>query len=413
MTINSEYMFFKLGRNKELAKAEISTIFEKAGINRKINYFQWKEFLFVNIEKKEEQNILRKIRETGSVVKVGCCFAKCGSETEVREIIQEKNNQIINKFSGKKEKIKFSINLQIEQLKQKTISEIVRKEILKIAKDRRVEVKIIPKKGYSLELSPYQYHKENMPKRGVELVIFGIKSKIYLGETKWVTNPFFDIKLDEGRPERLFTHGTSIKIARSLINLTNTKNDGKIVDPFSGTGTLLIVGLLQNYDVIGFEKDPKCVRVAKTNIRWAIDKYKIKKDWKIYKNDARDMHKIINEKVDAIVTEPYLGPFLKNLPDLEEGKNILHELEKLYAKVLYSCSQILKDESRVVIIFPFYEYPDKTKLSINLERVIEGSSLEPVEKTVYFNVNFPINIGREHNIISRQIIVLKKNTRNK
>ena len=277
MTINSEYMFFKLGRNKELAKAEISTIFEKAGINRKINYFQWKEFLFVNIEKKEEQNILRKIRETGSVVKVGCCFAKCGSETEVREIIQEKNNQIINKFSGKKEKIKFSINLQIEQLKQKTISEIVRKEILKIAKDRRVEVKIIPKKGYSLELSPYQYHKENMPKRGVELVIFGIKSKIYLGETKWVTNPFFDIKLDEGRPERLFTHGTSIKIARSLINLTNTKNDGKIVDPFSGTGTLLIVGLLQNYDVIGFEKDPKCVRVAKTNIRWAIDKYKIKK----------------------------------------------------------------------------------------------------------------------------------------
>ncbi|MHA1352056.1 MAG: TRM11 family SAM-dependent methyltransferase [Candidatus Heimdallarchaeaceae archaeon] len=410
MTKSNEYVFFKLGRNKELAEVEISTILEKVGINRKISYFQWKEFLFVKIEKKEEQKVLQKIRETGSIVKVGSCFAKCNSEIEVKKVIPDKINQIIEKFSGKKEKIKFSINLQIEKEKQKSFSEIVKNEILKIAKDKRVEVKIIPKKGYSLELSPYQYHKENMPKRGVELIIFGIKSKLYLGETKWVTNPFFDIKLDEGRPERLFTHGTSIKMARSLINLTNIKKGCKIVDPFSGTGTLLIVGLLQGYDVLGFEKDPRCVRVAKTNIRWAVDKYKLERSWKIYKNDARDMHKIISEKVDAVVTEPYLGPFLKTLPDLEEGKKIIHELEKLYAKVLYSCSQILKDDSRVVIIFPFYEYPDKTKLSINLERVINGLSLELVEKTLHFNVNFPISIGREHNIISRQIVILKKNS---
>lgn len=70
----------------------------------------------------------------------------------------------------------------------------------------------------------------------------------------------------------------------------------------------------------------------------------------------------------------------------------------------------MKDDSRVVIIFPFYEYPDKTKLSINLERVINGLSLELVEKTLHFNVSFPISIGREHNIISRQIVILKKNS---
>lgn len=63
MTKSNEYVFFKLGRNKELAEVEISTILEKVGINRKISYFQWKEFLFVKIEKKKNRRFFKKLEK--------------------------------------------------------------------------------------------------------------------------------------------------------------------------------------------------------------------------------------------------------------------------------------------------------------------------------------------------------------
>lgn len=412
-------VFVKYGSNRDLSKLEISSLLER--IKPKAFSFQeWKDNLLLTLSENEKGQFLKYLENTGSIVKAG--------SLEIEENIQKEKywksdfkklveDTLQKNYKHSKRQVKISISIQSTSKELTTnIHRAIQEIIRNASNDLDIPIKLLKLKNETYEQTPFQYHKENMNKRGFEITGFVIKSKIFLGITRWVTNPLMDIKQDEGRKVRFFTHGTSIKLARSLVFLSQIQKGEILLDPFCGTGTILLQGLKIGVDVIGVDNDPKCFRATKENLnQFSLQhpaKARIKDKWKVFKLDSRNLSPILPNKVGTIVTEPYLGPFLTELPDEDEAENIMSELENLYTSVLRTSKNFLKPNSKVVMVIPEYQYDNDLVVSPDIERIAQDSSMKLEKESAFFSIEIPVAIGREHNVIGRKLAIFYKDTNN-
>jgi len=124
------------------------------------------------------------------------------------------------------------------------------------------------------------------------------------------------------------------KLARTLVNLSLIKKDEILLDPFCGTGGILLEAGLIGARVIGSDIEDKMIEGCKKTL----DFYKVN-DYKLYCSDIGDIGSHI-DKVDAIVT------------DLPYGKSTTTKGEKmnnLYMRAFESMSRLLKNGCRAVI----------------------------------------------------------------
>ena len=406
--------FVKLGSNRNWAKAELSQVLDSLNVEQ-VKYQDWKDYLLLNLGKNIQKKLVKKLEQTGSIIKFGSFDFKVNvaDKKELRKNMENIIEGIFVKYLPKRQKqIKLSLNIQTtaENLKSELSTEI-RKMATTVSQSKRLPVKILPTKKIAYELTPFDYNKENLPTRGVELNVFAVKSQIYFGSTRWCTNPFKDIKQDEERPVRFFTHGTSIKLSRTMINLANIAYEGTMLDPFCGTGTILIEGLKQGLKVVGIDKDQKCIRSSKTNLHHFSEQYpsreKMKEKWRVQLNDSRQLTTAIQKKFDGVVTEPYLGPFLKQLPHIEEAQMTMKNLERLYTRVLAECKTLLKEGGKIIFIMPEYNYPLKRSVYPNVNSICEKTGLTQMKESKFFNIEFPVEIGRKHNVIARNLFIFE------
>src|SRR3989344_6772825 len=170
------------------------------------------------------------------------------------------------------------------------------------------------------------------PKNLIEII--KIKNKFYVTKHLFDTDKSYLNRQGHMRPKN---HPTTLdpKLARACINLTGL-NKGTILDPFCGSGGILIEAGFLNYASIGYDLDEYILLKAKANLKF----YKtqncvlINKDaLKISKNDLR--------KIDAIVTDPPYG---------KGSKLFKQNIDNLYSEFLNNLN--LKRNSRLVMIFP-------------------------------------------------------------
>lgn len=124
------------------------------------------------------------------------------------------------------------------------------------------------------------------------------------------------------------------KIARVLVNLSSIKNNETLLDPFCGTGGILLEAGFIGVKLIGSDIEEKMIIGCKKNL----DFYKIK-NYKLLHSDIGDITKNIN-KVDAVVT------------DLPYGKSTTtkgEEMHKLYERAFKNISLLLKTNGKAVI----------------------------------------------------------------
>ena len=149
-----------------------------------------------------------------------------------------------------------------------------------------------------------------------------------IGITRSV-QPFDEFsRRDYGRPNRDPRSGMlPPKLAQIMINLSRTQKTATLLDPFCGSGTIIQEALLMGYtQVIGSDISQSAVENTKTNLAWL----KLKAQQLIVSNVAALAKHVPAQSIDAVVTEPYLGPpLLGNVP-LEHIKNTLHTLAALY-----------------------------------------------------------------------------------
>ena len=226
------------------------------------------------------------------------------------------------------------------------------------------------------------------PKTLIEL--FFIKNKAYCGLLIKRIERDFHERRAHLRPE---LHPTSLHpaLARCLVNLAGVKK-GDVVDPFCGTGGILIEAGLMGLRPIGYDLYSIMIRRAKINL----DHYKIK-NYKLINNDALK----IKKKYDYIVTDPPYGlntsiwirKSNKNerisLKQINKKEN-MRNLELFYLQFLKNLKKILK--KRAVIVFPHY---------VNYRKLIKKADFR-IEKEFSQFI---------HASLTRNIVVLHKNNK--
>jgi len=139
-----------------------------------------------------------------------------------------------------------------------------------------------------------------------------------------------------------------------MINLLGLKKGKRILDPFCGLGTFLIEGLYQGYQVIGIDKDRDMVVKSKKNLIWAIDHFKLKDNYTVLNGDSSKLR----FSADAVVFEPYMGPFISKLPNSDRVNNILGNLKPLYDNLFKNLYNNLKPKTKVIFILPEFKTYD-------------------------------------------------------
>lgn len=163
------------------------------------------------------------------------------------------------------------------------------------------------------------------------------------------------------------------KLARCMVNLTHVKRGESLLDPFCGTGGILIEAGIIGAQVIGSDLDYKMVKGTKENLlHCGIT------DFKIFISDARSLP--LTEPVDAVATDPPYG-----ISASTGGEKSLD----LYKQSIVSLAKIIKEDGRLCMATPHY---------LDIHEVLKGTNFEVIEQ----------HHIRMHKSLTRVISILKQ-----
>lgn len=396
--------FFSLGRTFALCFAELEALLKTSRVNYKIKH---KTGSHVIIETKKEIDCEELLRASGGIIKIG----KILTNTNQYYQILSNTNKLIKKED-------------LEKYKNFGISLIGFKEnIQKICEEFKSHLNlhyILPKEG--TELSSSQISKGTtleitIVKNEEEYQIFQTTAvqNIDLWTKKDVSRPFIDDKLGM----------LPLKVARMMVNLAvGTVEEGTgniaemtILDPFCGMGSILQEAIdLGIKNVIGGDINEDVLKKCEENLQWFIKTFSLENvKIEMINSDAAKIDEELHEKVDLIVTEPFLGDARKikriyestniriqNNPPKNaaiEIKKILKGLEKMYLGSLKSWKSVLDNNGVICIIVPEIEVGNQT---------FTIPFVEIVRKTGY-NIISSYEYSREQAIVKRKIYLLKLN----
>ncbi|MFH1661594.1 MAG: DNA methyltransferase [Candidatus Falkowbacteria bacterium] len=393
--------FFVLGNNKTLSIAEISAIF---GLYNSPVGGKNKFFLLYNIfilETDKEINAKNLIKRIGGIIKIGIINNEINAKNI--NIIKENivNSININKISGK---FKFGFSYYG---KDKFNIKPLAMETKKYLKEKGISCRWVISREQTLSSVVVEQNK--LTSNGLEIILIENNNKILVGKTL-ATQPFKELSFrDYGRPARDDKSGMlPPKIAQIMINLSQAKLDDNILDPFCGSGTILTEALLMNYkNLIGSDSSQKAIDDTKKNINWIIKNYKLRiMNYELINNNSTQISKFIKpNSINAIITEPYLGPQRGKI----DIKKTIHELEQLYSKSLEEFKKVLKKDGRVVMIFPVFYKKHFINPNLNGFKILNFIPNQLLNnKNINLTNRNTIIYGREGQKVWREIVVLKK-----
>lgn len=183
---------------------------------------------------------------------------------------------------------------------------------------------------------------------------------------------FFDNKPHK----RPYFHPGSMspKLALCMVNLAHVKEGDIVLDPFCGTGGILIEAGALNTTLIASDLE-KCMYEG-TKLNLAHEGFE---DFKVYWEDVRKLE--IDETVDAVAMDPPYG--ISTTLGGEDTK-------KLYTEALIAIEKHLKDDGFICMASPHY---------IDMNEVVENTPLVLLEQHAI----------RMHKSLTRIINVLAKN----
>lgn len=168
---------------------------------------------------------------------------------------------------------------------------------------------------------------------------------------------------DYGRPQADSKSGMlPPKLARMMLNLTGASHDDIVLDPFCGSGTVLMEAAdLGFLNIAGTDLSLKAIQDSEKNLTWLRETKKIKPVTKLKVADAQQLSREFSaQSIDAIVAEPYMGKPQTGRESLRELQNSARELRQLFEKAFAEFAIILKSGASVVFIIPEFTYQKET-----------------------------------------------------
>jgi len=234
--------------------------------------------------------------------------------------------------------------------------------------EKNVKIRLVTSKEETLSSVVVKTNK--LLTRGLEAVILDAGDKLFIGKTLAVQE-FADYEFrDYGRPGRDPLSGMiPPKLAKMMLNLSTanagqagTKKEDIILDPFCGSGTILTEAAILGYtNLIGADISEKAVDDSKKNMEWVKNNYRLQTtDYRLQQIDVREISKMVApNSVDAIVTEPYLGPPLHGNERADTIKKITDELGNLYTDSFPALFVVAKKGAIMVMVVPLIKIGGK------------------------------------------------------
>lgn len=332
--------FFILGNHPRLSQAELICVLKSK------NYQAEDSFAVFEVEEKTVLNIAGVQNRLGGTIKIGLVIKKTNFDC-----LADDAGEIIKNRLNIKQKIYFGLSAYNCRFDVKKTALTVKQRL----KKQGIASRWVQSRDPALSSVIVKTNKL-LTQRGLEAVVLKFKSDLMLGATCAV-QPFDEFSnRDYGRPARDIRSGMlPPKIARIMINLSQTDKNATILDPFCGSGTILQEAILLGYEQVkGSDISKKAIEDARKNLTWLDRDIVTQGSCVILLDyDVRELsQKIQHNSIDAIVTEPYLGPPLLGYESPQKIKKIIDELSGLYLDSFREFSKILKPLGRVVIIFP-------------------------------------------------------------
>ncbi len=176
---------------------------------------------------------------------------------------------------------------------------------------------------------------------------------------------------------RPYFHPSSMnpKLARALINLSRVRQGEKLMDPFCGTGGLLIEAGIVGARVFGADISSEMIKGTEENLcHMRLYGYKLQEI------DVTELKNHYHDYFDAVATDP---PYGKSSTTM--GQN----LKELYQNALETINIILKPTGYACIVSP---------ATTDLERLAKEQGFKVHEK----------HLVRIHKSLTRKIVVLRK-----
>jgi tRNA G10 N-methylase Trm11 len=193
------------------------------------------------------------------------------------------------------------------------------------------------------------------------------------------------------------------KLARMMVNIAlgerTTDEAPVLLDPFCGTGRTLIEALLVGAHILGADIDAVAVEASRQNLAWAAN---------LYHRDNYDPEQLLTSpidkigrlfspnSIDAIATEPFLGPPMNRQPTSVERDRLFDQLIPSYEALLRAGQLLLKPGGRLVAVFPMIQ-----------ELSLRSRLVDSFPRFGYHLLD-SIPVTRADQWIARDIVLLKK-----
>ncbi len=386
--------FFILGSNPTLSLAELTAVFPDGQFS-----LVQKDIAVLEITRKINAKIIKRI---GGTIKFGLLNNELAS-SNAKDILRSVSFAMSEKAEGK---FYFGIS---HYGRSKLNLKVLGMEFKKLLKQSGTNSRWVTSKEPTLSSVVVEQNKLTS-ERGVEIVLIEFNKKLLVGKTLAV-QPFKELSFrDYGRPARDDRSGMlPPKLAQIMINLAGATADVVILDPFCGSGTILTEAVLMGFQhLTGADISEKAIADTRQNIEWIKKNYELRDaSYELREANASQLSKhIAPNSIDAIVTEPYLGP----QRGLIEINKIIRELENLYSDSLREFHKILKPGGRIVMIWPVFQRKQSTFISPNTSgyKIINPVPYN-LQKNIFLKLtNRPsIVYGRDGQKVWREIVVLK------
>jgi tRNA G10 N-methylase Trm11 len=336
---------------------------------------------------------------------------KFGGQIKVAEVLEIAENSHWKNDLGKvserlittKYSRKNKINIGLSVYGGRVSAGEVQKTILGIKKklrNKQFSIRAIPNRASELNAAQVTYNKL-LSEKGLELIVVLDGKKAFFAKTLAVQDIDAYTKRDRQKPIRDPLVGMlPPKLAQQLINLTQFKSNNTVLDPFCGTGTLLMEAQLMELDVYGSDIAPNMVKASTQNLEW-LATFSDSTDVLIEEADARKHH--WTGQFDVVASETYLGPPLRELPDKTILNQLMSKVDDLHRDFLHNMAAQLRKGQRMALAVPAWQTKSHSLLHLPV--------LDDLEKLGYNRASFEHTTNelvyrRVNQIVAREILVL-------
>jgi tRNA G10 N-methylase Trm11 len=380
-------MLFVSGKNWVLSLAELTTYFTTRAIPFKIEYFS-REFFTLKFPEGIDPKV---IDDLGGTIKIAAAKATVPTQT-IKEAFLEKNkaaqkqlSQTIQAspifdgmLSAAASKVLFGVSVYFTDNTLHPVAGRMQRFIGSAVKDTLAERgKKADFMGYSsdrrVQLTHVEVLKKNLLENQAEVLVCIGKKTSWIASTVAVHNPFEFQKRDVYKPNQRKIFAMPPRLARIMVNLSACNKDKVLLDPFCGVGTILQEALLEGAAVVGLDVNGWCVEAAEENIEWLINEYGLKDtDFRVMQSDVEKlMQKVGLESMDCIVSEPDLGPALKDFPTVAYAEKIVEKLEPLFHGFIEQAYGALKPGGRLVLVTPYIAARSGDAVTMRVDEQLE------------------------------------------